>query len=154
VKFQSTSLRKVPAVPAGVLICGLMPPGGVCVLMWTSMPSGMKAIPWLSRTCSQKTPSSPRASPDCPQKDTSITATMLRHVSMPKPSVFRSGSEGNRLKVRGQRSQPPQHLCLATLPRLDPGHSRRVTTLLRMFMSSVALTSMSCGRKSEAGEGN
>lgn len=28
------------------------------------------------------------------EEDTSMTATMLRHVSTPKPSVFRSGSGG------------------------------------------------------------
>ena len=58
---------------------------------------------------------------------------------------------GRRSEAR-DHNYPSHH---ASKPALSaaPSHSRRVTTLLRMFMSSVALTSMSWGEKLGMGQG-
>ena len=56
------------------------------------------------------------------------------------------GGTGLKSETRGH-SYPSAHDSKTALC-VEPNNSRRVTTLLRMFMSSVALTSMSCGEKS------
>lgn len=126
-----------------LLLIAPCPQVGMCSNVVLSTSVGMKAVPWLPLMLS-KIPSSPKTSPKLP---TRIHPSRPPCCDMCQCQNHQSSDQdlwGTDWKsdTRGH-SYPSCHTFKLALC-VDPSHSRRVTTLLRMFMSSVALTSMSC----------
>lgn len=119
----------------------------VCSDVCRSKCVGIQATPWLSQPCSNKTPS-PRASVRLlprihPSRPPCCDMCQCRSHQFSDQGLWGTGLKS---ETRGH-SYPSAHDSKTALC-VEPNNSRRVTTLLRMFMSSVALTSMSCGEKS------